>query len=141
MSEMDELHWKLSILGAIDVGIVVVNRDYDIQIWNEFMENHSGKRPSQVRGKNVFEIAPEIDAKWLQRKMAPVWELGHRGFITWQQRPYVFRFRNYRPVTGHSQWMYQNVTLLPLPSPRCEIDDVCLIIYDVSEQQSYGRSE
>lgn len=133
-SEMEELHWKLSILGAIDVGIVVVDSDYRIQIWNEFMENHSGHLPSKVREQNLFKVAPELDETWLKRKLKPIWELGYRGFITWQQRPYVFRFRNYRPVTGRSEWMYQNVTLLPLSSPRGEIEHICFIVYDVTEQ-------
>lgn len=134
MAEIDELHWKMSILGAIDVGIVVVDKDYNIQIWKEFMENHSGLRPSQVRDCSLFEICPEIDAAWLKRKTNTAWQLNARCFITWQQRPYLFRFGNYRPVTGGSQWMYQNVTILPLPSPRGDVDHLCFIVYDVTEQ-------
>ncbi|SMQ61297.1 PAS fold-containing protein [Pseudidiomarina planktonica] len=134
MADMEELHWKLSILGAIDVGIVVVNKNYQIQIWNEFMENHSGLLPSSVREQSLFKVCPEIDADWLQRKARVAWELGSRSFITWQQRPYVFRFGNYRPVTGRSEWMYQNITLLPLASPRGDIEHLCLIVYDVTEQ-------
>ena len=34
IDDMDELHSKLSILGAIDVGIVVVDNDNNIQMWN-----------------------------------------------------------------------------------------------------------
>ncbi|MGM0525225.1 MAG: PAS domain-containing protein [Pseudomonadota bacterium] len=134
MTEMDELHAKMSILGAIDVGIVVLDRDYRINMWNEFMQNHSGLRPSQVRDKNLFKMCPEVDQAWLERKVERVWELDARVFITWEQRPYVFRFRNSRPVSGYSEWMYQNLTVIPLHNTRGEVYQVCLILYDVSEQ-------
>ena len=134
MTEMDELHAKMSILGAIDVGIVVLDREYRVQLWNEFMQNHSGLRPSQVRDQNLFSVCPDIDEAWLKRKVERVWELDARVFITWEQRPYVFRFRNSRPITATSEWMYQNMTALPLHNPRGEVYQVCLIIYDVSEQ-------
>lgn len=143
LAEMETLHWKLSILGAIDVGIVVVDRHYRIQIWNEFMEHHSGRLPSTVRDKVLFEVCPEIDSGWLARKAHVAWELGARAFITWQQRPYVFRFGNYRPVTGGSEWMFQNVTLLPLANPRGDIEHLCFIVYDVTDQAiaSQARSD
>ncbi|EKE85257.1 PAS domain-containing protein [Idiomarina xiamenensis] len=134
LAQLEELHWQLSILGAIDVGIVVVDNAFQIQVWNAFMENHSGLRPSQVRGKSLFSCCSEIDESWLRRKTDVVWQLGSRAFITWQQRPYLFRFRHYRPVTGNSDWMYQNVTLLPLTSTRGDVTHLCFIIYDVSEQ-------
>ncbi|RUO80332.1 hypothetical protein CWI84_06790 [Idiomarina tyrosinivorans] len=132
--ELEEMHWRMSILGAIDVGIVVLDNADRIVIWNEFMENHSGIRPSQVRDRNLFQCFQEIDSDWLSRKLQRVRELGSRVFITWEQRAYVFRFHHHRPVTGRSEWMYQNLTLLPLKNPRGEISHVCLIVYDVSEQ-------
>tara|TARA_R100001440_G_scaffold5892_2_gene12329 strand:- start:536 stop:955 length:420 start_codon:yes stop_codon:yes gene_type:complete len=137
IDDMDELHSKLSILGAIDVGIVVVDNDNNIQMWNEFMQNHSGLRPSEVRDKNLFRCCPGIDQAWLQRKIDRVRQLNSRVFITWQQRPYVFRFRHSRPISGQSEWMYQNVTLIPLKNPRGEVHQVGIIIYDVSEQPSH----
>ena len=134
MTEMDELHAKMSILGAIDVGIVVLDHDYNIQLWNEFMQNHSGLRPSQVRDKNLFKVCSDVDEAWLKRKVERVWQLDARVFISWEQRPYVFRFRNSRPITGSSEWMYQNMSAIPLHNTRGEVYQVCLIIYDVSEQ-------
>ncbi|WP_278355541.1 PAS domain-containing protein, partial [Idiomarina abyssalis] len=82
IDDMDELHSKLSILGAIDVGIVVVDNDNNIQMWNEFMQNHSGLRPSEVRDKNLFRCCPGIDEIWFQRKMDRVRQLNSRVFIT-----------------------------------------------------------
>ena len=45
-----DIHWQYDLLGSIEVGIVVINRDFTIEMWNQFMENH----------KSLDEIDPEI---------------------------------------------------------------------------------
>ncbi|WOD09215.1 hypothetical protein [Marinomonas sp. GJ51-6] len=37
-----DFHWMFDMLHHIDVGLVVLNTKYEIQLWNSFMENHSG---------------------------------------------------------------------------------------------------
>jgi diguanylate cyclase (GGDEF)-like protein len=59
--------------------------------------------------------------------------LKNRAFISWEQRPYVFQFKNYRPITGRADFMYQNVTLLPLASLTGKITHISVIIYDVTD--------
>ena len=41
-----ELHWLMDMLQTIDVGLVVIDRDYKVQLWNSFMQNHSGRSPT-----------------------------------------------------------------------------------------------
>merc|ERR1712000_460108 len=43
--ELGDIHWLMDILQNIDVGLVVLDRNYDIQLWNGFMESHSGLSP------------------------------------------------------------------------------------------------
>ncbi len=128
-----ELHWVFSIIQHVDVGLVVLDRDYNIALWNGFMENHSGQSSASVKGENIFRLFPDISEEWLKRKVESVRLLNNRAFSTWQQRPYLIKFDSYRPITGRSKWMYQNVTLFPLTSASGEVEHVCLIIYDVTE--------
>ena len=51
--QLNELHWLMEMLHTIDVGLVVLDRDYSIQIWNGFMENHSGLLPREVKGQAI----------------------------------------------------------------------------------------
>ncbi|RTE86227.1 MULTISPECIES: PAS domain S-box protein [Gammaproteobacteria] len=138
--ELQELHIKLGILGAIDVGIVVIDRNFEISMWNDFMSNHSGLRPSQVHGRSLFSVATEIDEKWFRKKAERSFELNSRSFIIWEQRPFLFRFPQYRPVTGTSPYMFQNVTLLPLQNTRGEVEQLCIIVYDVTDRAESERS-
>ncbi len=131
--DIREMHWFIHLLQALDVGLVVLDRDYRIQIWNSFMENHSGRRPSDVIGHSLFELFPDIPRSWFQRKAEPVFQLGCRAFVTWEQRPFLFRFKNYRPITGTAAHMYQNVTFVPLLSLGGEVSHLGLILYDVTD--------
>ena len=58
--DLKELHWLLDIVQCLDVGVVVLDRQCRIEVWNSFMENHSGLGPDQVHGRELFEVFPEI---------------------------------------------------------------------------------
>lgn len=131
--ELNELHWIMEMLHSIDVGLVVLDRDYTIQIWNGFMENHSGLLPGEVKGKLLFDLFEEIPADWFRRKAESVVLLKNKAFTIWEQRPYVFKFNNYRPITGTADFMYQNTTFIPLMSTTGEVSQLCLLVYDVTD--------
>jgi len=131
--DIKEFHWMLDMLQSIDVGLVVVDREFRVRVWNSFMENHSGRRPDKVIGRPLFETFPDLPESWLRRKVETVMTLRSRAFSTWEQRPFLFRFRNYRPITGVARYMYQNVTLIPLLSVDGQVGQVGIIIYDVTD--------
>jgi diguanylate cyclase (GGDEF)-like protein len=131
--EMNELHWLLAITQSIDVGVVVLDRDYRVQVWNSFMENRSGVQPRDALNRTFFELFPEVNKVWFRRKVESVVTLGTPAFTVWEQRPYLVRFRNYQPITAQQDYMYQNSTFLPLRSTNNEIGHICVVIYDVTE--------
>jgi diguanylate cyclase (GGDEF)-like protein/PAS domain S-box-containing protein len=131
--DLNEFHWLLAIVQSIDVGVVVLDREYRVQVWNTFMENRSGVQPKDAQNRNFFSLFPEIDRQWFSRKVESVATLGTPAFTVWEQRPYLMRFKSYQPITGQEEFMYQNTTLLPLRSPDNRINHICLVIYDVTD--------
>ncbi len=131
--DIAELHLLLGVIQNVDVGLVILDRDYRIKSWNSFMENHSGKSPAEVIGKDLFAMFPELPRQWLCSKLKKVFLLNNRTFSTWQQRPYIMKFDSYRPITGRSEVMYQNMTIFPLSSTNGQVENVCLMIYDVTD--------
>lgn len=130
--DINELHWLLDIVQSIDVGVVVMDRDYNVEIWNSFMENHSGVGADKAARQSLFTLFPEIDQGWFTHKVETAVMLGTRAFTIWEQRPNLVHFKSYQPITGMADEMYQNVTILPLRSSTGKTDHVCLIIYDVT---------
>jgi diguanylate cyclase (GGDEF)-like protein len=131
-ADLKEIHWLMDMLQNIDIGLVVLDRDYNIQVWNSFMENHSAMTPGSVINKNIFNLFPDVSEAWFKRKLETVFLLNNRSFTIWEQRPYLFRFKNYRPITSAPDFMYQNSTLIPLLSADGEVNHVGVIIYDVT---------
>ncbi|WP_122666848.1 sensor domain-containing diguanylate cyclase [Pseudomonas viridiflava] len=131
--DIKELHWLLTVTQNIDVGIVVLDRDYRVQVWNTFMENRSGVVPYDAAGQSIFKLFPELNPKWFSKKVDNVITLGTPAFTIWEQRPYLVRFKNYQPITGREDFMYQNTTMFPLRSTNSEITHICLVIYDVTD--------
>jgi len=133
IDQLREFHWMMDMLQNIDVGLVVLNKNNQVQLWNSFMENHSGVLSSNTRNKDLFELFPEIEKDWFQHKVESVFQLKTRAFSIWEQRPYIFKFKNYRPITGVAQFMYQNISIFPIVSTTGEVDNICIIVYDVTD--------
>lgn len=136
MNEVTLTHWQLEMLQSIDAGLIVLDRNYHIQLWNSFMENHSCIRPDEAKDKPLFELINDLPESWLRQKVDMVFNLKSRSFTTWEQRPYVFKFSNALPLTGSTPYMFQNMTIIPLPSVTTDVNHVCLIIYDVTDMAS-----
>jgi len=131
--DMSDIHWMMDVLQSIDVGLVVLDKEFNIQVWNGFMANHSSIKPNTVLNKNIFESFPDIPVSWFKRKIQSVMLLRGRSFTTWEQRPYLFEFKNYRPITGSAEFMYQNITFIPLLSADGKINHIAINIYDVTD--------
>ena len=133
-NSLAEMHWKHDLLGSIEVGIVVLDKEFNVQVWNQFMENHSSIVPGMIQNKNIFKFFPEIDKDWFARKAAPAFSLKSPVFIIWEQRPYLFHFNCSRPITSQANHMFQNITIFPLASLTGQVEQICLVIYDVTDE-------
>ena len=140
IEQLKELHWLMEMLHNIDVGLVVLDKNYKVQIFNGFMENHSGLLPSEVKGQSLFDLFSEVPQDWFERKAESVFLLKNKAFTIWEQRPYLFKFDSYRPVTGSTDFMYQNTTFIPLLATTGEVSHLCLLVYDVTDNAIHKMS-
>jgi len=127
-------HVPAELLDSIEVGIVVLDRNFKVQVWNKFLENHGAKKANEIIGDSLFSHFPEIEEKWLRTKVDPVFNLKSPVFIIWEQRPYLFKFGCNRPVTCEAEFMYQNVTMFPVVDKSGNVERFCMLVYDVTEQ-------
>lgn len=130
-------HYLEFIVDRINVGVFVVDHEYRIHYWNQFMTSYSGQKAEQLLGKNLFEAFPEVPRSWFSKKVQSVFQLKAFGFTSWEQRPYLFQFRHNRPVTGGVDWMRQNSTLMPLKNEQGDVEFVCVTIQDATDACIY----
>ncbi|MFT7130969.1 MAG: diguanylate cyclase [Gammaproteobacteria bacterium] len=133
IEDLKQMHWMANMIADIDVGMVVLDLNYEICNWNGFMEHHSNIDAEDAIGSNLFTLFPEIQEGWFRQKMETVVLLNNKAFTTWEQRPYVFQFKSYLPITGVHKFMFQNMTIIPLKSLSGKVEQVSLVIYDVSD--------
>ena len=72
----------MNMIQTMDVGLVVLDVEYRIQVWNGFMANHSGKAPHDVIGKNLLATFDTIPETWFRHKAEAVFLLKNRAFTT-----------------------------------------------------------
>ncbi|MEL0660566.1 diguanylate cyclase [Psychromonas arctica] len=131
--ELKDIHWLIDMVHSIDVGIVIIDKDFNVKVWNGFMENHSGFLTAHMMDKKITDVFTSIPEDWLQQKVKSVCLLKNKAFTTWEQRPYLFKFKSYRPITSNAEFMYQNVTFLPLTDIVGVVTQICMIVHDVTD--------
>lgn len=115
------------------VGFLVVDRSFNIILWNRFMELNSHTRAEEVLGKNLFDAFPELNRNWLEKKIRSCMILKMSSFSSWRQRPYVFRFEAARMRSSNIEFMYQDASIFPVHDNNGVVQGTCISIQDTSE--------
>lgn len=136
-AELNNISLLTTIVDRVNVGVFVVDRNYNIVLWNDFMSNYSGRPNADVVDRNLFECFPELPQSWLEPKIRNVFLLRNFSFTSWENRPYLFQFKHNRPITGGIDHMRQNCTFIPVPGINEEIEFVCVTINDVTDTSIY----
>jgi diguanylate cyclase (GGDEF)-like protein len=123
----------MQVTDHMDAGLVVLDKEYNICAWNTFMVAYSGVKSDDMIGKNIFESCRDLPQEWLKRKVDATITLKTRSFTSWEDRPYLFNFSNFCPVSASLPEMYQNISLTPLTSLSGEVTHVSMIITDVTD--------
>ncbi|KHT63057.1 diguanylate cyclase [Photobacterium gaetbulicola] len=130
---LSEFHLAAQVIDNIDAGVVMLDSEHRVMIWNTFMQAYSGISVEQIMGQNLFEAIPDLPEEWLRNKIQSTFKLGTRSFSSWEDRPFIFNFTNFSPVTGGMTSMFQNMTLTPLKALDGEYRHICLTVTDVSD--------
>jgi diguanylate cyclase (GGDEF)-like protein len=131
---LDEL--CINISNRLNTGILIVDRHYNIIMWNRFLEVHANKSDNKVIGKSIFTVFPELPKKWFERKLSSVVQLKTQSFCGWEQRHHLFELSHSRPITTDSHFMAQNCTFLPV-EVEGEVERICILIEDVTDVCHY----
>mgnify|MGYP000341984626 CR=1 FL=1 len=128
----EDLHWLLDVLQSTDIGILVLDRQYNVEMFNRFMQVHSGISGMDAVDRTIFELFPYLTDEWFTRRVNSVFDLGVPVYTTYQERDAVFDFPLKLPIHHETGSMYQNSTFVPLRSPTDIVEKVAIVIYDVT---------
>ena len=100
--------FSTSITNQLNSGVIIIDFSYQVVYWNNFLDIYANKPLSKYQGQSIFEIFPELPARWLRRKFSSVTQLKTPAFCSWEQRHHLFEFPHTRPITTDSHFMAQN---------------------------------
>jgi diguanylate cyclase (GGDEF)-like protein len=127
---------SIDISNRLNTGILILDIDFNILMWNRFLEVHANKGERQVIGNSIFTIFPELPKNWFERKLSSVIQLKTQSFCGWEQRHHLFELSHSRPITTDSHFMAQNCTFLPI-EVEGNVDCICILIEDVTDVCHY----
>jgi len=122
------LHWMHELAAQ---GIVTTDSELNLVEWNNWMEEHTGKRAHEVIGKNLLELYPELTERRLDRHYK--WALeGQVRVLSQALHGYLISMPVVSGEHGYPQ-MQQAVRISPL-SGDGRVIGTLTIIEDVTER-------
>ena len=131
--DIADFHWVTQILDTMDSGLIVLDQDYKVCVWNSFMQSYSGILSQNILGECLFDHFEELPRTWLETKLKTSADLETRSFSSWENRPYLFKFNNFSPVSNSSNLMFQDIVITPLRSLSGDVSHIAIQVNDVSE--------
>ncbi|MFH1035063.1 MAG: diguanylate cyclase [Pseudomonadota bacterium] len=125
------------ILDALSQGLIVLDRDLKVMLWNRWMEQHSRLDSSQVVGKVITDIFPDLVKKGFVWKVQSVFKLGNYAFFSQRLHRYLFPLAASNYLQDRYEFMQQNAVLAPLRGPDGQVEQVCVSILDYTDTVMY----
>ena len=115
---------------GLNLGVVVVDADYRIVLWNGWMEKQSGIKDKDVLGQNIFDKCPDIKERKKGQYISRCIENGHPFLLSSYFHEYLIPINMVK--ADKTIRMLQNVKIYPLISEKAL--SCAIIIEDVTNQ-------
>lgn len=135
-----QLDWLLQpLLSQINTGVVVVDAQYRVVFFNQFIARRADLELAKVQGQSIEQVFVDLPLAWLRRKLDSVLHLQVPAFSSWEQRQYIIKLPHLRPLSSDSQYMAQNCSMLPLTAPDGKSRYIGLLIEDATDAYVYQQ--
>ena len=115
-----------------NIGILAIDKSYTVVLANDFIVDYTQKSKEEIVDHNLFDVYPQLPKAWLERRFSNIIQLKNSSFISWEQRPSLFKFSSSRPITGYNNMMFQNCSLHPISDDNGEVSHICITVNDVT---------
>jgi PAS domain S-box-containing protein len=116
-----------SVLEALDVGLIVVDRQSRIVGWNDWIANVTRQSKQSVLGKTIYELFPMLGYTRLPAAIEDSFQAGSSSILT-------HSLNRLLPLRGeHGQELFHNIIVRPIAEdllPHCllQINDVTVAV-------------
>lgn len=125
------------IFDTINIGLVILDREFRVQKWNRWMEVHSGVSENKIIGSLIFETFPNLNNPKFQRSCKSVFSFGNFCFFSQKLHHYLFPFKSTSYFESLFEYMQQSCAMGPLRDENNEIHSLFIYVQDVTEVAVY----
>jgi diguanylate cyclase (GGDEF)-like protein len=122
------------ILEIIDLGVVVLDTEFRVCYWNQWMALHSGIDKDTITGSLVFDHFPELNTPEFLRGARMALTFGSPAVFPQSLHHYLFPFKVVGTPNGMFDLMQQHCASAPLRQPDGDIEHLLITVQDVTER-------
>ncbi|MBI3229243.1 MAG: diguanylate cyclase [Burkholderiales bacterium] len=123
-----------SVLQAINIGTVVLDSTHRVMLWNHWMEKHSELPASDILGKDLFEIYPELKNSRVEMAIHQALRDNFPSLLSQTLNKAPFPLYSQSAKENDGQRLQQAVAVIPIetdaPTRQCliQITDVSIAV-------------
>lgn len=121
------------IFGALNTGLVVIDRVLAVRAWNRWMAQNSGLAEADVVGKNLLDLYPNLAEPRYRRIIMSVFSFGSYAFFSQKLHRHLFPMKNSHPSVGILPFMQQNCQAGPIRNQWGDVVKIFIAVQDVTE--------
>ena len=120
------------IFDALNIGIIILDRDLKVYKWNRWMEIHSSIPADKVIGSPIFEVFPNLNNKKFIRSYKSVFAFGNLCFFSQKLHQYMLPFKSTAYSGTNFEYMQQSCAMGPLRDENNEIQYLYIYVHHES---------
>lgn len=121
------------IFETINLGLVILDRDFRVKAWNSWMEMHSGITAEAITGKSIYDFYPSLVEGSFPRIVKSVFAFGNYASYSQKLHKYLFAMENPNGHSAQLPHMQQTCTFGPLRNDQKEIIAIHISVQDVTD--------
>lgn len=125
------------IFNMLDIGLVVLDKEFRVRYWNRWMASHSGISPKEIKGVSLFEKYPHLNNKKFLRNFKAIFAFGNCYFFPQKLYDYIFPFKPESNFVSETDYMQQSCIMGPLRNDKKVIEYAYISVKDVTEAYIY----
>jgi len=127
------------IFDAINIGIVILDKDLKVRGWNRWMEVHSGIAEGEIKSTPIFDTFPHLNNPKFVRSCKSVFAFGNFCFFSQKLHRHLFPFKTTSYADSKFDFMQQSCAMGPLRADNNEIKYLFIYVQDVTEVAAYEQ--
>ena len=125
------------IIESINLGLVVLDYNMTVQVWNPWMQHYSGIAEKKIVGRKLLEFYDNLAESKYKRFMMSVFSFGNYAYFSQKLHRYLFAMKNPHPSSDILPFMQQSCTAGPIRDELGQITRIYITVQDVTENVVY----